>query len=206
MAGAASTYPGVYDQFADGTYDPAIADAVNRLEAQSSVFPPSTAVPNCIAATVDDNLVSTTLTLTTGTVQATLIALVKGQVITNINLNSGAASVTQTNGWAAITTSTSTAVLASTTNLTTTVTNASAVQVMKLSTAWTVPTTGLYYIHVLFTASGTMPTFDAFPVVAGVRATQVPIVSGTGATAQTTIPATLSVTLTASKGLACWVN
>ena len=210
MAGATSVFPGSLDSFIDGPYDPSIADAVNRMQANSAVFPPSTAVPNCVATSVDDCLISTTLTLTTGTVQATLMALVKGQVITNVNLNSGTASATQTHGWVAITTATSTTVLAVSADLTSTVTNSSAVQKIPLANAWTVPATGLYYVHVLFTASGTMPTFDAFPVTAGVRATQTPIIAGTGATGQTTPPAvgtgTLSVTLTASKGLAIWLN
>jgi hypothetical protein len=216
MAGAGSALNSALDTFADGSYDPSIADAVNRLEAQAGIVPPA-AITSVVAQTVDDPFVTTTLTLTTGTVQATLIGLVKGQVITNINLNSGAASVSQTHLWAAITnagsssTATVAAVLAVTADGTTVATTATAVQKMALASQWTVPSTGFYYVHVLATGTTTLPTFDAFAATAGTRGTQYPIVAGTGSTGQTTAPtvgANLAIPLSGgvTKGLAAWLN
>jgi hypothetical protein len=216
MAGASTNFPGSLDFFSDGAFDPSLADAVNKMQANAAVFPPAK-VSSCVATTVDDCLVTTTLTLTTGTVQCTLIGLVKGQIITNINLNSGAASVSQTHCWAAITnagassTATVATVLAVTSDLTTTSTTATALQTLALTSAWTVPSTGLYYIHVLATATTTMPTFDAFAATAGVRGTQYPIIAGTGSTSQNVAPtvgASLAIPQSggATKGLAIWLN
>ena len=149
--------------------------------------------------------------------QCTLIGLVKNKVITNINLNSGAASVSQTHCWAAITgigsssTATVAAVLAVTSDLTTTSTTGTAVQTLALASKWTGPSTGFYYVHVLATATTTMPTFDAFAATAGVRGTQYPIVAGTSATGQTTAPtvgANLAIPASGgvTKGLAVYLN
>lgn len=208
MAGASSALgTGSYDAFTDGAYDPSIADAVNQLEARAGITPPTTAVKNPVAQSCDDALVTTTLTLTTATVQVTLVPLVAGTKITNVNLNSGAASSTATHGWVAITTAGSTVsgtVLAVSSDLLTANTAGSAVQAYTLSAVWTVPTTGNYYVHVASVATGTVATFDAFAATAGVRATQFPIISGTGATSVTTPPAvgaTLSTALTATKGI-----
>ena len=193
MASPSTALNSALDTFADGAYDPSIADAVNRLEAQSGIIPPA-AITNVAAQTCDDGLVTTTLTLSTGTAVATLVGLVKGQVITNINLNSGAASVSQTHCWAAITglgsssTATNAVVLAVTSDLTTTSTTATAVQTLALTSKWTVPSTGFYYVHALAVATTTMPTFDAFAATAGVRGVQYPIVAGTGTTSGSTAP------------------
>ena len=193
MASPGTSLNGANDYFADGAYDPSIADAVNQLEAQSGLIPPA-AVTSPLAQSCDDGLVTTTLLLTTGTVQATILPLVKGKVVTNINLNSGAASASQTHCWAAITgagassTATNAVVLAVTSDLTTTSTPATAVQSLALTSKWTVPATANYYVHVLATATTTMPTFDAFAATAGVRGTQYPIVAGTGSAGQTTAP------------------
>jgi len=216
MAGASTSLNSTLDSFADGAYDPSIADAVNQLEDQSGLTPPS-AITNVVAQTCDDALVTTTLTLTTGTVQCTLVPLVKGRVITNINLNSGAASVSQTHCWAAITsigsssTATVATVLAVTSDLTTTSTTATAVQKLALTSQWTVPSTGYYYVHVLATATTTMPTFDAFAATAGTRGTQYPIVAGTGSTSQNVAPtvgASLGIPVSGSvtKGIAAYFN
>ena len=216
MASPSTALNSALDTFADGAYDPSIADAVNRLEASAGLVPPS-AIASVVGQTCDDGLVTTTLTLTTGTAQATLVGLVKGQVVTNINLNSGAASVSQTHCWAAITgigtssTATVAAVLAVTSDLTTVSTTATAVQTLALASKWTAPSTGFYYVHVLATATTTLPTFDAFAATAGVRGTQYPIVAGTSATGQTTAPtvgANLAIPASGgvTKGLAVYLN
>ena len=181
------------DTFADGAYDPAIADAVNQLEANAGICPPAV-ITNVLGQTCDDSIVTTSLTLTTGTVQATIIGLVKGKVITNINLNSGAASASQTHCWAAITgigassTATNAVVLAVTSDLTTTSTSATAVQTLALTSKWTVPATGFYYVHVLCDATTTVATFDAFVATGGTRGTQYPIIAGTGSTSANVAP------------------
>lgn len=214
MAGASSTFgSGGYDAFADGAFDPSIADAVNQLEARAGVNPPVNVISNPLAQTFDDWSVTTTLTLTTATVQVTLLPLVKGQVINKINLNSGAASSTATHCWAAITggntTASASVVLAVTSDLGSTNTVASGVQSLTLTAAWTVPTTANYYVHVASVATGTVATFDAVTAVGGVRASQVPIIAGTGSTSVTAPPAvggTLSTLLTATKGLYIVLN
>lgn len=211
MAGASSALnANGFDAFIDGSYDPSIADAVNRLEIGSGLTPP-TAITNVIAQSVDDAFITTTLTLTSGTAQVTLMPLIKGQVVTNINLNSGAASVAQTHLWAAITAAgTVGTCLAVTTDGGTTPTGGTTVQKMVLTAPWTVPSTGLYYVHVCATGTTTLPTFDAFAASAGVRGTQAPIVSGTAATGLTVAPTVGSTTLggaiTVTKGLAIWLN
>lgn len=220
MAGASTSYPATFDGFADAAYDPSIADAVNRLEVGGQLYPPaavSTTTNPVIANSVEDGAITTTLLLTTGTVQATLIGLVKNQVVTNIELNSGAASVAQTHCWAAITsvgtssTATVATVLAVTSDLTTVSTAATAVQKLALASQWTVPSTGLYYVHVLAVATTTMPTFDAALATAGVRATQYPIIAGTGSTGQAVAPtvgASLGIPVSGSvtKALAIWLS
>lgn len=210
MAGAASTYPGTLDGFTDGAYDPSIADAVNRMQATGQTYPPAV-IANVTAQTVEDDSITTTLTLSTGVAQATLIGLVKGTVVTNINLNSGAPSAGQAHLWAAISTATSPTCLAVSADGGTAVTGGTTVQTIALASQWTVPSTGLYYLHVAAAATTTMPTFDAALATAGLRATQKPIIGGTWGSALTTPPVvgstnTLSVTLTATKALAAYIN
>lgn len=210
MAGASSTFgSGAFDAFSDGSYDPGIADAVNKIQVSGSIYPPIGSITAPVAQTCEDNMVQTTLTLTTATVQVTLIGLTKGQVVTNVNLNSNAASSTATHCWAAITTTGASTVLAVTTDLGTTNTPANAVQSLTLSPAWTVPTTGTYYVHVAAVATGTVATFDGFAATSGLRASQKPIIAGTGSTSVTAPPAvggTLSTLLTATKGLYVVLN
>lgn len=210
MAGASSTYPSSLDGFADGAYDPSIADAVNRLQASGQMNPPAV-IANVFAQTVEDDSITTTLTLSTGVAQATLVGLIKGQVVSNVNLNSGAASAGQSHLWAAISTATSATCLAVSADGGTAVTGATRVQTIALSSPFIVPATGLYYVHVAAAATTTMPTFDAALASAGVRATQPPILGGTWGSGLTTPPVvgstnTLSVTLTATKSLAIYLN
>lgn len=211
MAGASTSLnANSFDTFVDGSFDPAIADAVNRLEQGSAIFPPA-AITNVVAQTCDDNLITTTLTLTAGTAQVTLIPLIKGTVVTNISLNSGAPSVAQTHLWAAITAAgTVGTCLAVTADGGTAVTGGTTVQKMVLTAPWTVPSTALYYVHVAAAGTTTLPTFDAFAATAGVRGTQAPIVAASAATGLTVAPTvgstTLGGALTVTKGLAIYLT
>lgn len=210
MAGAGTALNSAFDTFADGAYDPSIADAVNRLETQSGIAPPAV-ITGVIAQSVDDAFITTTLTLASGTATFVAVGLVKGQVVTNINLNSGAASVAQTHLWAAITaTGTVGTCLAVTTDGGTAVTGGTTVQKMVLTAPWTVPSTGLYYVQVCAAGTTTLPTFDAAVATAGVRGTQPPIISGTSATGLTVAPTvgstTLGGALTVGKALAVYLN
>lgn len=210
MASPTTALNSAFDTFADGAYDPSIADAVNRLETQSGIAPPA-AIASVVAQSIDDFAITTTVTLSTGVAQATSIGLVKGQVITNINLNSGAPSAGASHLWAAISTVTSPVCLAVTADGGTVPTGGTTVQKMALTTPFVVPATGLYYVHVAAAGTTTLPTFDAFATTAGVRATQAPIIGGTWGSALTVPPVvgstnTLSVTLTATKGLAIYAN
>ena len=218
MAGASTSYPYTADGFSDGAYDPAIADAANSLEGLSGHKPPQggtvaaggSTLTNVLAQTIPDTAITTTLTPTTSVDAVTIIGLVKGQKITNINLLSGTASVTQTHLWAAITTysaTTSGVVQAVTADGGTAATTLNGVQTLALTSAWTVPTTGNYALHVLCAAS-TVATWDAGAASAGLRGTLFPILAGAGATL-TTPPAvggTLSTALTVGKPVAAYLN
>ena len=218
MAGASTSFPYTADGFSDGAYDPSIADAVNVTEGLSGHKPPQggtiaaggSKLTNVITQSIPDSGITTTLTPTTGVDAVTLMGFVKNQVITNINLLSGTASVTQTHLWAAITTAGSTVsgtVLAVTADGGTVSTTLNGVQTLALTSAWTVPSTGNYYVHVVCAAS-TVATWDAGTASAGLRGTLFPILAGAAATLTSppAVGATLSTALTVGKPVAIYAN
>ena len=220
MAGASTSFPYTPDGFSDGAYDPSIADALNVQEGMAGHKPPQggtvaaggTTLTNIITQSLPDTALTTTQLLTTGVGYATLVGFVKGQKITNLNLNSGAAVGTQTHFWAAITTCSGTVsgvVQAVTADGGTVGATTNGVQTMALTSPWTVPTTGNYYVFVTVAASGTNPTFDAGTATAGLRGTQFPILAGTAGSGLTTPPAvgaTLSTALTVGKPIGIYFN
>ena len=219
MAGASTSFPYTADGFSDGAYDPSIADAANVIESMAGHKPPQggtiaaggTKLTNVITQSIADASITTTLTPSSGVAVATLMGFVKNQTITNINLLSGTASVTQTHLWAAITTASGTVsgtVVAVTADGGTASTTLNGVQTLALTTPWVVPTTGNYYVHVLCAAS-TVATWDAGTATAGLRSTIFPILAGTEGSGLTTPPAvggTLSTALTVNKPLAIYCN
>lgn len=209
MPNASTTFAsGVLDVLGKGRFDPSIPIAVEAIEALVAPFPPLAAIPNVVGQTVTDELITTTLTLTSGTVQATLMNLRAGTVVNNVNVNSNVVSGTLSHAWVAITDMNG-KVLAVSANKTSGTSTSLGVWTFAITGGWTVPTSGQYYVHIVAVAATTQPTLDAQAAPGGLRATQVPITSGTGATGQTTPPAigaTLTVTLTATKGIAAYLN
>lgn len=170
MPGASTNYPYNTDGFTHGAYDPAIADAVNYLQATEGCFPPET-LNNVISQSLPDTLATSTVTLTAGTVFQTPIALVQGQTVNNLSIiTAQTAASTPTNQWAGLaypfnpgsgkfSEATSKVVAISADGLTAAVA-ANTIITFALSTPYVVPTSG-YYIAFVCVAATTGPNAAA---------------------------------------------
>jgi len=195
---AFTNFPGAIDTL-NADYDPNIGPAVIQLEFTEGCVPVST-LTGITSQTVPDQLASSTVTLTAGTIVQTYIGLQKGQIVSKLSIVTAAtAAGTPTNSWAGLASpvgATPKVVAISADGLTGAIA-ANSVVTFTLSSPYTVPTTG-WYLAFVCVAATTGPTAAAAPSLgAAGRGAIAPFVSGPGATAQTTPPA-LGATLTAT--------
>lgn len=157
-----------------------------------------------VAATLGRAYVaSQTIALASGTLGMAAVTLVKGMVITNINVLTGStAGATLTHQWAALYSGPAATpiVVAVSADGTSGAIGANAVLTYALTTPYTVPTSGVYYVGVLVTNNaGTQPTF-AGAVAGNVASANIaPILGGTSNTGLTT-PQAVGTTATAITG------
>lgn len=139
--------------------------------------------------------------LATGVMTAVAVKLVAGDVITNVNFVTGAtAGATITDSWAALygpgATAATQLLLAQSTTTGAGALAANTAITKPLTAAYTVPTTGIYYVGISVTAT-TVPTLLG-NVVAPIVATGERLLSkAAGATLTTTAPANLGVSAAA---------
>lgn len=151
---------------------------------------------NAVAATGSRNTGSQTIVVASGTLQLTGIFLVKGMVISNVNFITGStAGATLTHQWAGIYTP-ARVLAAVSADGTSTAMAANTQLTYALSAAYTVPTSGLYYVGLLVTNGATQPTFSGTSGANAAGNALVPILAGTSNTGLTT-PQTVGTTATA---------
>lgn len=132
--------------------------------------------------------------LATGVMTSVPVYLAAGDVVTNINVRSGATAANgPTNQWAALYSNAATpALLAQSTDRTTEAWAANTTRVFALATAQTISVSGVYWIGLMVAASTAVPTLlgsvAVAPVVTGER--NLSQSSGSGLT--TTAPATIA--------------
>lgn len=181
---AGSPYPVNFDPI-QPTYDPVVGPAVAALQQAVGIYTGPTGLTNVFAQSIPDELASSTLASTAGTVFATLVGFRAGVKINNISMLCYTASSTPTNQWAGIASFATTAkVLAISADGTTT---ADAIDtVLTYACAYTIPTSGLYYVFHMF-AGTTGPALSAAPTLGTHgRGNIAPFTSGPCATGQTT--------------------
>ena len=196
MASAASTFPGVLDTL-QADYDPNIGPAVAAMQQFFGGYIGPTSLTGVKVQTFPDELATGTLSPTSGTVNLSLV-LAAGTVISKVNFITAAqAAVTPTHSWAGISSyvagSNGVSLAAGADQLTAAM---AADTVISLPCAYTVPTSGLYWVYFCIVA-GTTPSIAAAPTVgAHGRGNVAPFFTGPGATGQTT-PTALAGSVTA---------
>jgi hypothetical protein len=124
------------------------------------------------------------------------VYLTRGQLITTVNaVSGGTAAITPTHQWVVIANSARVVVATSADGLTAAIGTNTALA-YNLTTPYTVPTTGLYYVGIVVVA-GTVPTFSGVSGVATVPAGLAPILGGTSNTGIAGGPVAIGTTLTA---------
>lgn len=196
MAGASTSFPNSMDGFADGAYDPGIADAVNSLE--SLVGLSTGVVTNVLTQTMQEELATSSVTATAGSVVLSAITLKAGWTINKLSfITAVTAASTPTNQWAGLAFAfggtTPKCVAISADGLTTAMA-ADTVITYTLATPYVVTTSGLYYAF--FCVAGTTGPTVAAAVTLGAhgRGNVTPFISGLGDTGKTT-PYTIGATV-----------
>jgi hypothetical protein len=176
-----------------------LANSGVMLNSSSEALHPTSAVASSLDRA---NIASQTIALATGTLGMTAVQLVKGMVVTNINVMTGStAGATLTHQWAALYSgpAATPTVVAVSADGTSAAIGANTALTFALSAAYTVPSSGVYYIGVLVTNNaGTQPTFAGAVGGNVATATLPPILGGTSNTGLTTPQAvgTVATTIT----------
>jgi hypothetical protein len=190
---AGSVFPGALDTL-NRAYDPNIGPAVMAMQAFYGGYTGPSALTGVTAQTFPDELATSSLTATAGTVFASIMTLPAGFILNNISLiNAVTATSTPTHQWAGIASvATTSKVLAVTADTLTAAVAADAVQTFAFAAPYTVPTSGQYWIF--FCIAGTTgPTFAAATTLGSHgRGNVPPFNSGPCATGQTTVLAVAS--------------
>ena len=186
--GAGSTFPSSPDVL-NRAYDPNIGPAVMALQQFLGGYVGPSALTNVFAQSIMDELATSSLTATAGTVFATIMTLSQGAILNNISLiNAVTATSTPTHQWAGIASvATTSKVLAVTADTTTAVIAADTVQSFAFATPYVIPASAQYYVF--FCIAGTTgPTVAAAPTLGTHgRGNVAPFTSGPCATTQTTV-------------------
>lgn len=158
---------------------------------------------NTIAASLPRTQVtSAAIAPASGTLQMVGVYLIKGQLISNVNWQTGStAGATLNHQWAGLYTPARVLVAVSADGTSTAI-GANSTITFALATPYTVPTSGLYYVGVLVTNnSGTQPTSAGLSLGNANTSKIVPILGGTSNTGLST-PQALGTTATAITGTA----
>lgn len=164
-------------------------------------------ISGAIAETIPRQICTETNTAAptaTGTMFMMAIKLRRGQVINNISFHSATtAAGTPTNGIFALYDSARN-LLAQTANFTTEAWAANTIKTKALTAAYTVPTTGLYYVAIMITAT-TVPTLKGNTArTGGQLASQAPIIAGASSAGLTTTLPNPAAAITANSTLTVW--
>lgn len=164
-------------------------------------------IAGSIAETIDRRIcteTNTTAPTASGTLFMQAIWLNAGQVCTNISFHSATtASATPTNGFFALYDG-SRNLLAQTANFTTEAWAATSIKTKALTTPYTVPLTGLYYVAIMITAT-TIPTLKGNTArTGGQLASQAPIIAGASTTGLTTTLPNPAAAITANGLVTVW--
>ena len=187
-SGAGSTFPMTNDTL-NKAYDPNIGPAVAAMQSFYGGYTGPATLKNVVAQSFPDELATSSLAATAGTVFATVMNFTAGTVINNISIITAVtAASTPTNQWAGIASVATTAkVLATSADGLTAAIAADTVITFALSAAYTIPTSGQYYVY--FCVAGTTGPTVAAAVTAGAHgrgAVSAPYPCGPCATSQTT--------------------
>ena len=199
MANAASTFPTTIDTL-NAAYDPDCGPAIAAIETYFGGYTGPATLTGVTMQTFADELATGTIQPASGTVELYLCNLRAGMVINNISLVTAAtAAVTPTHQWAGISSyvagSNGKCLVTSGDGLTAAI-GADTVISFALSSPYTVPTSGLYYLYYCIVA-GTVPTIAATSTLtAHGRGNVAPIPAGPGDTSKTT-PYAVAATVTA---------
>lgn len=196
MGNAASTFPMTLDTL-NAAYDPDTGPAVMAMQNFYGGYTGPASLTSVVAQSFPDEVATSSLTVTAGTVFATIMTFAAGTVIKKISVVTAVtAASTPTNQWAGIATVATTAkVVAISTDGLTAAVAADSVISFALATAYVIPVSGQYYVFFCIAAT-TGPTVAAAVTLGGHgRGNVAPFLSGPCATGQTTPPA-VAATLT----------
>jgi hypothetical protein len=178
-------------------YDPNIGPAVVAMQNFYGGYTGPTALTNVVAQSFADELASSSLTATAGTVFASLMNFTAGTIVNNISVVTAVtAASTPTHQFAGIASfATTSKVLATSADGLTAAIAADTVITYALSAAYTIPTSGLYYAY--FCIAGTTGPTVAAAVTQGShgRGNVAPFGTGPCATGQT-VPLAVASTFT----------
>jgi hypothetical protein len=174
----------------------------SRFVKRDSIFAPTGA----LAETIPRYLATGDVTITSGALYLNRIYLTAGQVITNLSFVKGATGITTpTNWWFALYDG-SLNLLRQTANQTTTAWAGNTVKTLALSSSYTVPTSGVYYVGFMIAAT-TPGTIYGSPAVGTGLSGISPTMAGTSTTGLTTTAPNPAAALTASSSIRyCWAT
>jgi hypothetical protein len=168
------------------------ADHVHPFAGWLSVYQAFSAAT---AETYPRILVTTSTTGVSGTLYLTAVGLPKGLVVGNLTFGcKGTGAATVTHGWYVLADS-GLVVRAVTADSTTLLASANTLTTLPVTAAYTVPSSGLYYLGCMVAAT-TMPVMGTAGNIPGAWASNTPILCGSSNTGATTPPA-VGATLTA---------
>ena len=199
MPNATSTFPGTLDTL-NAAYDPDCGPAIQKVQEFFGGYVGPASLTGVNMQSLPDELATSTIQPTSGTVELYLMQFRAGHVINNISfVTAASAGSTMTHQWAGVASyvaGSNGKCLAISADGTSAAIAADTAISFALSTPYTVPTSGYYYVFYCIAAS-TVPTIAAAPSLGSHgRGNVAPIIAGPGDTSQTT-PYVVGATVTA---------
>ena len=186
MGNVSSNFPTTMDALSEGAWDASVSVAVQNIEQWVGGYIGPT-LSNVFAQTISDEIASSSVTATAGSVVLSLIQLRAGATVNKISfITAVTAASTPTHSWAFIaSTATQPLCLAVSADSLTAAIAADALQTYTLATPYPVTTSGLYYVG--FCVAGTTgPTVTAAVTLGSHgRGNVTPYTSGIGDTGKT---------------------